>query len=600
MAKDTKQIEEKALNFFRTFIENSEVISSYIAENDKEPCWDGHLYLYSDGRKDKDHLQGRVPVQIKGTEVAKIQTKNWKFKLYKNDLKAYLHEPTFFIVCQIEKDTNKKILFYRDLLPNRIRKLLKDMGGQQSRMTLFHPLTQDLNEFEGQLSVFLANSRKMTSFAGNKPFSISEALKKGIKEFTFITPSSVSGRRQLLYYLSTHSTQLYAKISDYNIDIPISDGPARFRFSREGDGDVRVGDKVFYRGYSSEIIDGRVVITVAEDLTMSFPLDDKDQTAPILRMSPQARYLKETIREAEFMLAMNDAGSLSVGSMEFQVSTSETNRIDDLRKKLNGWKELSRVLDKLHVTKALDLTEITQEQETIIDALIETVGKGNAIQNSVQESSLLVWDVGNIRLLLWCVVDQEGLCHIGDFFDKSFDIFIENDEQRKVKVSPYSYLQKENLWESVDNIDYNGIVESAHRAAQMDAFCYQMSNYDVLSMINSADKLEHIDHERRDRLLIEALKLNDWLIDSDPSQEMKTVHLINRMQILKRQRYLSNEELDTLYRMIHYEKVEDYLKFAAYLLMDNHQEADNLFVTFSKEDQEVLRSYPIWYFYNVN
>ena len=44
--KDTKAIEEKALNYLKSFIEDSRVISQFIDDNDKEPCWDGHLYLY--------------------------------------------------------------------------------------------------------------------------------------------------------------------------------------------------------------------------------------------------------------------------------------------------------------------------------------------------------------------------------------------------------------------------------------------------------------------------------------------------------------------------------------------------------------------------
>ena len=50
------------------------------------------LYLYADSIRDKEHLQGRVPVQIKGIEVGSFVTKKWKFKLEKADLKAYLEE----------------------------------------------------------------------------------------------------------------------------------------------------------------------------------------------------------------------------------------------------------------------------------------------------------------------------------------------------------------------------------------------------------------------------------------------------------------------------------------------------------------------------
>lgn len=225
-AIDTKAIEEKVLNHFKSFIEDSKVISQFIADNDKEPCWDGHLYLYADGIRDKEHLQGRVPIQIKGTEVGRFVTKKWKFKLEKADLKAYLEEPTFFIVCQVKKDSKERMLFFRELLPDLVNKLLRDMGKNATRMTLFHPLTEDLKEFEDQLMVFLSNSKKMISFAHSKLLSMEEALKKGIKDFSFIAPSKYADRLQLMKYMSTHSSYIYAKISkELDVDMPLSNGP---------------------------------------------------------------------------------------------------------------------------------------------------------------------------------------------------------------------------------------------------------------------------------------------------------------------------------------------------------------------------------------
>ena len=73
--------------------------TQYIPDNDKEPFFDGHLYLYSDGMRDnKKYYLGRVPIQIKGKEVDDFIIDKWKFKLDKEDLEAYLHDPVFFVV----------------------------------------------------------------------------------------------------------------------------------------------------------------------------------------------------------------------------------------------------------------------------------------------------------------------------------------------------------------------------------------------------------------------------------------------------------------------------------------------------------------------
>ena len=596
-ARDTKAIEEKALNHFKSFIEDSKVISQFIADNDKEPCWDGHLYLYADGIRDKEHLQGRVPIQIKGTEVGRFVTKKWKFKLEKADLKAYLEEPTFFIVCQVKKDSKERMLFFRELLPDLVNKLLRDMGKNATRMTLFHPLTEDLKEFEDQLMVFLSNSKKMISFAHSKLLSMEEALKKGIKDFSFIAPSKYTDRLQLMKYLSTHSSYIYAKISkELDVDMPLSNGPGRFLFQREDDSEVRVGDKVYFKGYHNEIKDGRIIIKIGNVMTINMPMDNTDMKQATVKLTTKAKYLKESINEAEFGVALNDTGVLSVGMLDLQMKVHEKEYVEELRQKLIRWKELDNMLETLHVTKPFDLTAITDDQGKLIDLLIETVGKGNMVNLPGQEATLLLLEIGNIKLLLWCAIGKDGMCAIGDFFDRSIRIAYKISEDETINVSPYSYLQLDKLWEKVDNIDFDNIISSAEEAARQHKYCYMMSNYDVLAMITAADALEKTDVERSKKLLEEALKLNDWLIGKEPKDEMRPLHIINKMQIMKRQRELTADERQMLEDMLNDEFAGDMVKAGVYLLLDRQEEFQQLFETMQEGEKKSLKEFPIWRF----
>ena len=595
---DNKAIEEKALNYFKTFIEDSKVISQYLDEDDKEPCWDGHLYLYSEGKRDKDHLQGRVPVQIKGTEVKHFVTKKWKFKLFKNDLQAYLNEPTFFIVCKVKKDSKERKLFYRELLPGLVNRLLKDMGKNESRMTLFHPMTEDLKEFEDQLKVFMSNSKRMVSFAHANPLSMEDAIKRGIKEYSFIAPEKFSNILKLLKYLSTHQTHLYAKVSkDLNIDMPVSDGPARFEFKRQDDGEIKVGDRVYYKGYTSEIKKGRLVVTIDNVMTIDLPIDEADKVKPVVKITPKAKYLKEAINEAEFALALNKTGVLSVGNVDLQMLVNEKDFIRDLEERLISWKEWENVLNKLHVTKAFDLTSITKEQEYLINLLIETIGKGKTVKIPGQKSTLLVADISNIKLLLWCAADKNGNCFIGDFFDKTIKLLYRVSDKETINVSPFSYLQNDNYWERIDNIDYDSLVESAIKAANDYDYCYHMSNFDVLAMIKAADVLEDTDTERRNKLLAKAKELDEWLITNDIQKEMVPVHVVNKMQILKRQRGLEEEEKRELEEMLNRGEIDDAVKVSICLLLERNEEADDLFAILSDDDKKRIKEFPIWRYY---
>lgn len=594
---DTKAIEEKALNHFKSFIEDSKVISQFIADNDKEPCWDGHLYLYADGIKDKEHLQGRVPVQIKGTEVDSFITKKWKYKLEKADLKAYLEEPTFFIVCQVKRDSKDRMLFFRELLPDLVNKLLRDMGKNETRKTLFHPLTDDLKEFEDQLMVFLSNSKKMISFAHSNLLSMEEALKKGIKEFSFIVPTKYADRLQLMKYLSTHSSYIYAKISkELDVDMPLSNGPGRFIFQRDDDGEVRVGDRVYFKGYHNEIKEGRIIIKIGNVMTINMPMDNTDMEQTTVKLITKAKYLKESINEAEFGVALNDTGVLSVGKLDLKMNVHEKEYVEELRQKLMRWKELDNVLDKLHVTKPFDLTAITDDQGKLIDLLIETVGKGNMVNLPGQETTLLFWEIGNIKLLLWCAVGKDGMCAIGDFFDRSIRIAYKISEDETINVSPYSYLQLDKLWEKVDNIDFDSIIASAEEAARQHEYCYMMSNYDVLAMITAADALEKTDVERSKKLLEEALKLDEWLIEKEIKDKMRPLHIINKMQILKRQRELTADERQTLEDMLNEEFAEDMVKAGVYLLLDRQGDFQQLFEKMQEDEKKSVKEFPIWRF----
>lgn len=74
-------------------------------------------------------------------------------------------------------------------------------------------------------------------------------------------------------YLSTHSSYIYAKISkELDVDMPLSNGPGRFIFQREDDSEVRVGDKVYFKGYHNEIKDGRIIIKIGNVMTINMPM----------------------------------------------------------------------------------------------------------------------------------------------------------------------------------------------------------------------------------------------------------------------------------------------------------------------------------------
>ena len=57
----------------------TEHLVGYISLRDKEPVWDGFVYIYTDRvNHKKENLKGRVPVQIKGQLTTKKKTSLFK------------------------------------------------------------------------------------------------------------------------------------------------------------------------------------------------------------------------------------------------------------------------------------------------------------------------------------------------------------------------------------------------------------------------------------------------------------------------------------------------------------------------------------------
>ena len=251
---DNKAIEEKAIICFKDYILDSKVISPFLNENDKEPCWDGHLYVYSDPSKSKKYLSGRVPVQIKGTIVKRFVTKKYKFSVDVSDLKAYKTEPTVYVVCQQKEHSKERMLFYRFFLPETVKNILKGKESQGSIKVLFHEMPQDVVEFENRIKVFIGDRQKQLSFVNGKPFTLDDAKRKHITSFTFLAPNANMNSMELMSYLSSHPSFLYAKVDEsLEIEVPISNGPMSFLFQNTIDANISVNGKVFYNSSLSRM-----------------------------------------------------------------------------------------------------------------------------------------------------------------------------------------------------------------------------------------------------------------------------------------------------------------------------------------------------------
>ena len=594
--KDRKAIEEKALLCFKEYIVDSEVISQFIDENDKEPCWDGHIYLYSEPQKDKKHLIGRIPVQIKGTEVRRFISKKYHFKIEVDDLKAYLHEPTVYIVCQEKENSKERKLFYRRLLPETIKNILKGKEKQNSVSVLMHSVPESLIEFENLMKVFHGDSKKQLSFADKKSLTMDDARKRGINEFSFLMPTKIMSPIELMKYATTHTSFIYAKIDkDLDIEVPIADGPFSFKFRQDVKKEIAVNGKIFYDSYTNEIIDGKMIISINNFLILTLPLENKKEIK--LEIKNHLNSLKSSIKEHDFLLAIHDAGELTINGFTIKLKINEKNNIEQIRQKVFQWKRLQKVLEILHVNKDLDLSSITEEQGQFIDILIDTFLNKNSISIEKKENTILLQEISNVKLLMYIYTNSEGKGVLGDFFDHRIYIRYQVNTSKTIKASPFSYLQNEDLWVKCDNIPYEMQISSYKNLGGDYEHIYELANLDLLSMIKAYDVVEKDDTHKRAQLLEAINNLDNWLLSTDKSDERHLIHTINHYQIIKRHRCYTEDEIDSIKSLYTNDEISMQIKVCLSLLLDDMQSFHTWYENCTDSEKTQLKSWPIWRFF---
>ena len=594
--KDRKAIEEKALLCFKEYIVDSEVISQFIDENDKEPCWDGHIYLYSEPQKDKKHLIGRIPVQIKGTEVRRFISKKYHFKIEVDDLKAYLHEPTVYIVCQEKENSKERKLFYRRLLPETIKNILKGKEKQNSVSVLMHSVPESLIEFENLMKVFHGDSKKQLSFADKKSLTMDDARKRGINEFSFLMPTKIMSPIELMKYATTHTSFIYAKIDkDLDIEVPIADGPFSFKFRQDVKKEIAVNGKIFYDSYTNEIIDGKMIISINNFLILTLPLENKKEIK--LEIKNHLNSLKSSIKEHDFLLAIHDAGELTINGFTIKLKINEKNNIEQIRQKVFQWKRLQKVLEILHVNKDLDLSSITEEQGQFIDILIDTFLNKNSISIEKKENTILLQEISNVKLLMYIYTNSEGKGVLGDFFDHRIDIRYQVNASKTIKASPFSYLQNEDLWVKCDNIPYEMQISSYKNLGGDYEHIYELANLDLLSMIKAYDVVEKDDTHKRVQLSEAINNLDNWLLSTDKSDERHLIHTINHYQIIKRHRCYTEDEIDSIKSLYTNDEISMQIKVCLSLLLDDMQSFHTWYKNCTDSEKTQLKSWPIWRFF---
>ena len=130
---DTKAIETLAINAVKNSVVTSNYLDQYIADNDKEPSWDGFVYIYNNSCKGKESLLGRVPVQVKGHEKSDFSKTEISHPIDMPDLRNYLYDGGVALFVVYVNSFGEAKIYYKFLMPLQLRDIIEDAKDQGTK-----------------------------------------------------------------------------------------------------------------------------------------------------------------------------------------------------------------------------------------------------------------------------------------------------------------------------------------------------------------------------------------------------------------------------------------------------------------------------------
>lgn len=578
-------IEVKATSAIKDAIASTDILSPFINEHDKEPSWDGFIYIYSNKKKCKDGLK-RVPVQVKGTVKSKIPKKEIKYEIETVDLKNYLDDGgVLYFVVYISPRGDRNQIYFASLLPVKIRSLLEQANNKKTVKIKCSPLPL---ENEALASIFINFHRErqsQSSFANYKLYSVEELENEGLlDELKFSVSGYGDYAKNSFNLLFQDDLYMYATVKGIDIPIPVNDVISNVKSLVTLNETVTVQDNTFYNSCKAIYSKNKTEYIVGSSFSLSLSDDKK-----IFKMD-LSDYLDEQVIDIEFFLALYNNCAFSIGSSTVELNKIQieypSERIETLEKQLAFCQKTIMLFDKLGIDSHFDLSELEIKDYRNLERLEKAI-IDNAIITDWKPGLplLLKLNVSNLSIPLVLKEEEGGNYRVSDFVrDNTFELIREVDGDN-IPTTRFAILNPQD-YVDISSMDYNCLIESVLLYEKQPTF-YDESNRILLHLINAYD----LDESRQDTIKC-AEKLSKILVEK-ANETNKEIAVLNNLQIKKRLGSLLEEDVQHLKKIA--DNVRDPVdnRIAAHLLLDEPAIAKILLGNSSDSTQEKFKSYPI-------
>lgn len=592
---NSKQIEDIAIMAVKSAIMHLDSrLSPYISDNDKEPSWDGFIYLYNSADHIKKNFEGRVAVQVKGKLMTNKTSKSNTYPIDIVDLESYSRDNgVVFFVVYINKDTLERIIYYCLLTPVKLANILKNNSNKKTKSIEFKEFPRDSISQYLIFKNFYTDSRKQISFDTKNIISLDDLCGKTIKGYTYLAKddiltnsmqqlSKAFNKNEIYFYVSENGNQIPTNLyTSENFEIGLSEVVPQ---------SISINNIIYYDNFRRTFYDESLVIEIGESLTITIT-EDKQINFNFSASS----FAKKCIKDLDFFLKLVENGySLSIGGNDFCFSNIKEDKPKHLEYRLLYASQIVELLDILHIEEDINIDTLSTKDMFFINTLLKAILSKEDVDINLENDkhTLVEINVANITIRLAAIKQQDSRYTLYDFFSPNIGAKAEQRNQYgDVRIlSVFSTLEITD-YVKLANIDCRVVLNSYKDLEDYD-YIFDLAVNDMLRILSAYDITS------KKKLLQLAFNLSDWILEKSEDNVPYEIKMLNHLQIIKRKREYNQKEINQLIELS--ENPDTQIKIGANILLDDVTKAKVYLSRLSEEEQESIKAFPIYNFIKNN
>lgn len=583
-----KKIEEKGQRILCDYFSECDRVDTYIHTNDKEPLWDGNIFLFSSSEQKADQVHGRIPAQLKSSSRSSSKD-TCTFQVKTTALEAYKREGGIAYFYVLINNPQNAQIYYSLLTPVVIKRYLNEPSKGEKVPIILKKLPADKKTVIEELFQFFFDCKKQTSSADKPIVEIQDYFNhSGNRQFSVFaqTPNPV---KDIFKHMQGHYHYLYATDADNNVTFAIGDGPYKIKIGKNVQQDISV-DGVTYFNHCSCFEDDEETIMVIDDF-FTFRTGNNKKDATINFKFDRHSNLGK-IHYLSFCLAIINSKKFSIGSVDIPCEGLQASKdtVQRMKGELDVLSKVRSLFKTMHIEGDINLDELDGNAFSNLKSLYRGIVLNEPLDLKQGFDTNMRIGVGPLVIYVKFEPSGDGKFFVKDFFLDDAVCSMLTQDGVTTKSSRFSLLDVEHFVEA-SNFDYSLMIQSYEEFAKDSEKVAEYAQLDMLRMILAYDKTDG----KKTILLDAAETLNNWFIKTHRFCE-SPINEINHFQIQKRRGSLSDADKTRICEILESDVAED-CKTACMLLLDNQTGADYHFKKIPNESKEFFKSLPICHFW---